>query len=366
MTKLSIYQPGKSKDFRFLDKIIASHFDVSGTRIYVHKYLGPKEGSIADKSKIINELTIQDVLFLENRDRQYDKNVIDLKGNYTISDVNFALTQFALAINDNTLFINFHTNTMIDRLGRKLMSGDVIELEHRREDVVLDEEVAGINSFYVVEDGSRAAEGYSATWQSHIWRVRAKQLTDSQEYKDILEQVQSDGRTLEEIISNYDKAIDINNANLAEAELEVPIRNLSSGHLYINTSTNTRFPGNTLISWQFNGEGVPPNQNITADADSRFPQNPSEGDYFLRTDYDPPRLFRRHDSKWCAVDVSWRDRNWVAAHRVLEDFLEDQKITKLSDDTRDQFTERQALSKVITQKGLVPNNPVPTKTEDEL
>jgi len=42
----------------------------------------------------INELTIQDVLFGETRDRKYAEDVIELRGTYNISDSDFDMSQF--------------------------------------------------------------------------------------------------------------------------------------------------------------------------------------------------------------------------------------------------------------------------------
>ena len=41
------------------------------------------------------------------------------------------------------LFINFHLQDMVDGLGRKLMSGDVLELPHLKDFYPLDEDLNG-------------------------------------------------------------------------------------------------------------------------------------------------------------------------------------------------------------------------------
>ena len=59
-------------------------FQVGGTDLNLHKYIGPYDQGETNKDgdasptqpnysgSEINELTIQDLLFLENRDRKYD------------------------------------------------------------------------------------------------------------------------------------------------------------------------------------------------------------------------------------------------------------------------------------------------------
>jgi hypothetical protein len=44
-----------------------------------------------------------------------------------------------------------------------------------------------LKRFYVVEEVNRAAEGFSATWYPHLYRVKLKSIVDSQEYKDLLD-----------------------------------------------------------------------------------------------------------------------------------------------------------------------------------
>jgi hypothetical protein len=112
-------------------------FTVGGIDIYIHKYLGPivdpeQTNNPGDATlptyDTTNPLFIEDLLLLENRDRAYDPDVYIMRGVYRTQDVDFDLTQFGLFLNNDTLFITFHYNNMIDTFGRKLMVGDVIEV----------------------------------------------------------------------------------------------------------------------------------------------------------------------------------------------------------------------------------------------
>ena len=88
MPRLSLYKPEKGKDYEFIDNRIYEMFTVGGTDVNVHKYLGPKSidtsNATADVPKydVIAETNIQDLLFLENRDRKYEKDVYTLRGVY--------------------------------------------------------------------------------------------------------------------------------------------------------------------------------------------------------------------------------------------------------------------------------------------
>ena len=124
---------------------------------------------------------------MENRDRIYDQDVYNLRGIYSVSDTDFDLSQFGLFLQNDQLFMTFHIKDIVEALGRKIMSGDVIELPHLKDDHSLDEtDTETLKRYYVVEDVSRASEGYSRTWWPHLYRVRVKGITDAQEFRDIL------------------------------------------------------------------------------------------------------------------------------------------------------------------------------------
>ena len=193
MPRLSLYKPNKSNDYEFLDRQINEMFTVGGTDIHVHKYLGPEspseEDATADQPKrdILDETNIQDLLFLENRDRKYDSDIYSMRGIYNVQDIDFDLSQFGLFLSNDTLFMTVHIRSSVKTLGRKLMSGDVIELPHLKDEYALNDFDVALKRFYVIEDVTRAAEGFTQTWYPHLYRLKLKQIVDLQEYKDILD-----------------------------------------------------------------------------------------------------------------------------------------------------------------------------------
>ena len=132
MPRLSLYKPEKGNDFAFQDRNIAEAFQVGGTDAYIHKYMGPVDQELDDKTQpqrsgdSLNEMTIQDMLFLENRDRKYDPDVYHTRTIYNVSDIDFDLTQFGMFLQNDQVFFTFHIKDIVDILGRKIMSGDVV------------------------------------------------------------------------------------------------------------------------------------------------------------------------------------------------------------------------------------------------
>ena len=194
MPRLSLYREKKSNDYRFFDRLIKEQFTVGGTDLYVHKYLGVKDqGPSVDltqpRRSILDPTQIQDLLFLENRDRNYAPDIYRLRGHYNVQNLDFDLSQFGLFLNNDTIFITIHYNEMIDLIGRKLMVGDVLELPHLTDYHPLNELIpTSLRRYYQVTDGNFASEGFSSTWYAHLWRIKCEPLVDSQEFSSILEQ----------------------------------------------------------------------------------------------------------------------------------------------------------------------------------
>ena len=85
MPRLSLYRPEKGNDYKFIDKSVWEMFQIGGTDVLVHKYIGPGASTQGDTPSTpnygtSNETQIQDLLFLENRDRKYDPDIYLLRG----------------------------------------------------------------------------------------------------------------------------------------------------------------------------------------------------------------------------------------------------------------------------------------------
>ena len=189
MPRLSLYKPEKGNDYKFIDRQISEMFQVGGTDVYLHKYMGPKlnPNGTQDQPTIdsYNVTNIQDLLFLENRDRKYDSEIYRIRGLYNVQNIDFNLSQFGLFIDNDTLYMTVHINDFISYIGRKPMSGDVIELPHLRDEFAFSDADVSLPRYYVIEDVGRASEGFSATWYPHLYRLKLKKVTNNQQYADI-------------------------------------------------------------------------------------------------------------------------------------------------------------------------------------
>lgn len=346
MPRLSLWKNEKTNDFHFMDKVIREQFLVGGTAVLVHKYLQPADqGASNDPTKPnyraeskLDETKIQDLLLLENRDRIYDPDIYELRGVYNVGDQDFDLTQFGLFLSADTIFISFHINDMVERMGRKLMAGDVIELPHVRDDLLLDQTKPAINKFYVIQDASRAAEGFSQTWYPHIWRIKASPMTDAQEYRDILQNKADNGvDTLKDALSTYQRELEISNAIVERGKQLAP-----------NILDNEDNVLNEVRKNYQRDADTPYNHGETLNSGLSFPLNPQQGDFFLRTDYTPAALFVYRGTRWQRMEAS--DGTPVDLQdKVLNagSFINNTNTTVVGNN---EIPERQALSQVILPK----------------
>lgn len=341
MPRLSLWRENHSNDYKFFDRRISEMFTVGGTGVLVHKYLGTRNQESNDATQpeydSLSEQHIQDLLFLENRDRIYDTTVYPMRGIYQVSDSDFDLTQFGLFLATGTLFMTFHINDMVDLLGRRIMSGDVIELLHLKDYNALSDVPMALKRFFIVGDCQRASEGFSPTWWPHLWRCKINPLVDSQEYKDILNKIEtgSNGEEmpLRDVISTYNKYVDINEAIITQAEVDVPVSGYDTSMIFVQPVTESgdvaasktitadqtmamdasggASAGAGLVSpdakvkgW-LTGDGQAPN-GFPVQSGISFPTEPTLGDYCLRLDYTPNRLFRFDGRRWVKVEDSVR------------------------------------------------------------
>lgn len=433
MPRLSLFRPNRTNDYRFFDRTISEMYTVGGVDIYLHKYLGPQTGA-GDSAESGNfdptqpnytfdsPLLIQDVFLGENRDRAYDPDIYRMRGVYNVQDIDFNLTQFGLFLNNDTVFITFHYNDMIDTMGRKLMSGDVLEIPNLRDLNPLDTAITtALPRYYVIQDTNFAAEGFSQTWQPHLWRVKCSPMVNAQEYREILERplvveniwdpgnfwpqgsIVNDGNQYYQAVidvppgteitntayweaidpptvidenTTRPRALEINDAILAAAELEVPLSGYDTVRFYIwptnlngtpadpdgvtvdqtvpevdsngvNVSGQSQTPrGNGYTMGYLTGDGIAPN-GLPVTPGVSFPTNAREGDYSLRLDYFPNRLFRYNGRVWIKIEENVRTdlTNGPANNTLRSSFVNNTYTVPTTD--QGNIPSRQSLSELL-------------------
>ena len=394
MPRLSLYKPERGQDYSFIDRQISEMFQVGGTDVYLHKYLGPKsptdENATVDqpqyKDNAGNDLydvaNIQDLLFLENRDRKYDESIYTIRGLYNVQNIDFNLSQFGLFIDNDTLFMTVHINDFIKYIGRKPISGDVLELPHLRDQFALNDYDIALPRYYVIEDVGRASEGFSATWYPHLYRLKLRKITDAQQFADILDQPARDAngdasdKTLRELLSTHAKELEINDAIIGQAEADAPASGYETQHFYtlavdeqgktvlttadqadidasnlaqnLTAGSVNGVPERSGYTGYLVGDGVPPNGAAFGHG-IQFPDAPAKDDYFLRTDFLPNRLFRYDGLRWLKMEDAVRMTltNNDTRQTQKTSFINNTNTRVIGGET---IEERQSLSKALKRK----------------
>ena len=382
MPRLSLYRPNKTKDYEFLDKVIYEQFSIGGTDINVHKYIGPENPSDANATAsepqydVVKETNIQDMLFLENRDRKYDPDVYNMRAIYNVSDTDFNLSQFGLFLQNDTLFMTIHINSSVKTLGRKILSGDVVVFPHLIDEYALNDYSVALKRYYVVEDVNRAAEGFSQTWYPHLYRVKLKQIYDGQEFSEILDLPAGDdaNNTLRDVLSTFETEMQINNAVVAQADADSAKSGYDTSNLYtlqvdnqgrpelVTTDTSeldasqadiladkvSQTPAREGYQGYLLGDNIAPNGESFGSG-IQFPNAAQTGDYFLRTDMMPNRLFRYDNSRWIKVEdgVRMTLSNTDTRTTLKTGFVNNSTTSTIGGDT---VVEKQSLSKALKPK----------------
>ena len=365
MPRISLYKPERGHDYQFLDRQISEMFTVGGTDVHVYKYIGTDDGET-----VKDHTQIQDMLFLENRDRKYDSDIYRIRGIYSVQDIDFDLSQFGLFLSNDTLFMTVHIKDSVNTIGRKLMPGDVFELPHLIDEYAENDFSIALKRFYVVEDINRAAEGFSQTWWPHLYRIKLKQIYDGQEYKDILDlpanEEAPEGDTLRDILSTYEKEMQVSQAVITEAVTEVQKSGYNTTNLFsltvdgagvaqINTTTKDDLglsvpaaPTKLGYNGYLFAAGEAPN-GLPFGMGNNFPDSPEIDDYFLRTDFLPNRLFQYKNNKWNKVHDIKRAEMYGSdnANTQKGTFINNDNVSTIANE---EVPERQALSKALRPK----------------
>jgi hypothetical protein len=350
-----------------------------------------------------------------------------------------------LFLNNDTLFITFHYNDMIDTFGRKLMNGDVLEVPNLKDYNPLNDEIPkALPKYYVIQDASFASEGFSQTWLPHLWRIKATPMVNSQEYKQITDQpfepeniwdngnfypggtvvnsgnqyytaiknvppgtdinnteywqLKTNPTTVTDQMSTRPKDLEINDAILIQAEAVVPRSGYDVVKFYVvatnddgtpadpSTYTadytltdasrtvsnmNTTPSGDGYTDGYLTGDGKAPN-GLPVTAGVNFPFNPKFGDYALRLDYFPNRLFRYNGKTWAKIEDNVRTQLTPgSANDTLRSSFVNNTYTTPTNDYGN-IPSRQSLSQALQPKadngdqgGNKPIKPYPPTQPDQ-
>lgn len=260
---------------------------------------------------------IEDLVYLENRDRAYCRSSVMLKCTYDLLDVQTELAKFGINLPQTYIFTVSFAD-MVKILGRPVVIGDIVELPG---EVMYDPNLRPVRKWLEVTDCGWSTEGYTLNWKPNLFRFYAQPIMPSVEHKDILglpgqtNQTQSDGDILSQGFLQNDQAYDSTKVIEQESSDAVPQtgedpQDIQSGRPF--NGPDGAYDGNSL----YVEDALPPNGEAFTSGDTLPPGNTVVDGHYHRQTYTNvrqeirpgDRLLRWNATKgrWIVIEVNTR------------------------------------------------------------
>lgn len=178
---------------------------------------------------------IQDKIFLENRNRDYNNEVIGLKGYYELLLAPTELLKMGMGIPSATYIIKVSFSACVAAIGRPIVIGDVIELPSETQ---YTPDLTPKKRFLEVTDVTWDTASYTPNWYPLLLAITAEPALASEETQDIFGDL---------------------------------VKNVDSSGLFTNNDTNEQYQDFETVT-----------QTITQEALTAVPEKGSEGSNTIR------------------------------------------------------------------------------------
>lgn len=340
---------------------------------------------------------IQDKVFLENRDRDYETQPQNMKGYYDLYDSTTELGKFGIELPSQTIYLTVSFSRCVELFGRPIVIGDIIEIPS---EAMYSSKLRRIEKWLEVIDVAWSTEGYTPGWNPTMLRLILQPAMASQETQDIFGDLATyeveNGLGLVDQETGKDPAFqdyfDATQTAFAEARDDVPQRGTEASSTIraweeseIKNSEKTVYDSNGrvlqkgIINLQKIGlnpngpyveDGMPPNNADYTEGDD-WPQNPTHGDYHRLTyskisSQIPARLYRysKVKGRWLFLEVD-RRKQFDRTVPMLQEFAEDPRAREGDEIVRGEPKWRERIRKSCE---ILPHtttkNDVPPETKD--
>ncbi len=285
---------------------------------------------------------VQDKIFLENRDRDYNDEPLTIKGSYDLIDVQSELTRFGIELPSQAIYASVSFSACVNILGRPIIIGDIVQMPSETQ---YSADMEPIEKWMEVTDTAWSTEGYTPGWTPTLMRIILQPAFASQETQDIFGDLkendlvdqlglQDKGDGQHPIFQDYSTASQTAEANAKSA---VPERGSESSSTIRRWEDEEKeaaaeqgLPGLQKIGQNPVGfhteDAMPPNNAPFTEGDA-YPPSPVNFDYHRLT-YEninsdvPARLYRYSTSKgrWIFLEKD-RRAQFNAGKPILQEFL---------------------------------------------
>ncbi len=288
-----------------------------------------------------NIANVQDRLFIENKNRDYQTPALSIKGTYDLVDTQTELSRFGIELPSQTLYIYVSFSQVVGTIGRPLIIGDVIEMPSETQ---FSATLEPIKKYMEITDVGWSTEGYTPGWKPTMLRIIAQPMIASQETQDIfgdlVGQVDSSGLfdtddgqhpiyqdyseiapTIEEQAVQKSKAPQRGDNAGNEIQLFEPEEIQAAADIGISIRKIGLNPQGIYVE-----DALPPNGEDFSLGDT-FPTTPSDKDYHRLTysglaEDVPDRLYRFSDAKgrWVYLETD-RRHEFDGQKKKLQEFI---------------------------------------------
>lgn len=293
-----------------------------------------------EKTRVNN---IQDRFLLENRDRDYTGEPINMKVSYIPIDVQGDNAKHGMFFGQDNYILETSFKDTLARLGRPFVVGDIIELKPETQYTPT---LQAVKKYVEVTDVAWSTNGYTPTWVPTMQRLICKPALATQETQDIFGKLTGDfidnGDLFDNDDGNAEKYQDYSNISKtikAEANTRVP----QDGVDYAEkpelsdemVEAADKIPGLNITKLgrqrhKLGHDALPPNGLPFTEGDE-FPQKPKDGDYHRLTYVKirngiPARLYRYSElkSRWIYLETDHRTAI-MNAKSMIEQFKDPTK-----------------------------------------
>lgn len=339
---------------------------------------------------------IQDKVFLENRDRDYDTTPEPMKGYYDLYDAVTEVEKIGISLTGLSINITVSFSRCVQLFNRPIVIGDIIEIPA---EAMYSAKMRRIEKWLEVIDVAWSTEGYTPGWNPTMLRLIVQPAFASQETQDIFGDMatyevedglglvdQEDGK--DEKFQDY---FDATQTMVAEARDAVPQRGregsstvraweedeIAKSREPVFDENGVRVQGG-VVNLQRIGlnptglyveDGMPPNNAPFTEADE-FPETPNHGDYHrltystISTDI-PARLYRYSETKgrWVFLEKDVR-KQYSSTVPMLAEFTHDPRSRQNDSIMRSDPLNRQRIRKSCDVEPQYANSDDPPETKD--
>lgn len=253
---------------------------------------------------------IQDWFLLENRDRSYSRQSVLIKAQYDLLDVQTELAKFGINL-PQTYTFTCSFAVMVQKLGRPILVGDVLELPG---EVQYDAQLRPVRKWLEVTDTAWSTEGVAYNWKPQLFKFYAMPLNPSVEHRDLLgtpgkvnDQL-ADDDFLKGVMKQDDTAHKMSEAILQKGKDDTPKTGGDGANVYSGKALGQP-PGSYDGRDPYVQDAIPPDGKTFTIGDS-LPTSPAAGDYHRLTYTNvaaqlrpPDRLLKWDGTRWVIIEV---------------------------------------------------------------